>query len=100
MQRPLHSGLASAVSQPLIEPSDRRREQVSVTAQTFRNLLYREPRLYDLIFPDADHSIARMVWAAIDRWASVVPRSILDVGCGTGQAPRDARQGYPGVPRR
>jgi SAM-dependent methyltransferase len=56
-----------------------------VTVPAFRSLLYREPRLYDLIFPDADESIGRMVLTAIDRWLSAVPRSMLDLGCGTGR---------------
>jgi SAM-dependent methyltransferase len=51
----------------------------------FRSLLYREPRLYDLVFPDAEETIATMVRAAIDRYLSAAPRSILDVGCGTGR---------------
>ena len=51
----------------------------------FRNLLYREPRLYDLVFPDAGTSMAVMIQTAIGRWASVAPQSVLDVGCGTGQ---------------
>jgi SAM-dependent methyltransferase len=56
-----------------------------VTTPTFRSLLYREPRLYDLVFPDADQSMATMVRAAIDRWLPALPRSILDLGCGTGR---------------
>ena len=51
----------------------------------FRSLLYRQPRLYDLVFPDADESIGRMVRAAIDRYLPAVPRSMLDLGCGTGR---------------
>jgi SAM-dependent methyltransferase len=56
-----------------------------VTIPAFRNLLYREPRLYDLIFQAADESIGRMVLTAMDRWLSIVPRSMLDLGCGTGR---------------
>lgn len=56
-----------------------------MTTPTFRSLLYREPRLYDLVFPDAGESMARMVRAAIDRWLPALPRSILDLGCGTGR---------------
>lgn len=53
--------------------------------QAFRNLLYREPRLYDLIFPEPANSVALMIRTAINRWAPVAPQSMLDVGCGTGQ---------------
>ena len=56
-----------------------------MTIPAFRSLLYREPRLYDLIFPDADQSIGRMVLSAIDRWLSATPQSMLDLGCGTGR---------------
>jgi SAM-dependent methyltransferase len=56
-----------------------------VTTPAFRSLLYREPRLYDLVFPEADESMARMVCSAIDRWLPAVPQSILDLGCGTGR---------------
>ncbi len=51
----------------------------------FRNLLYSQPRLYDLVFPDADETIVKMVRAAIDRYLPAVPRSVLDLGCGTGR---------------
>ena len=56
-----------------------------MTSPAFRSLLYREPRLYELVFPEPDESITRMVCTAIDRWLPVMPRSILDLGCGTGR---------------
>lgn len=59
--------------------------EATVTTPAFRSLLYREPRLYDLVFPEADESISRMVYTAIDRWLPAMPRSILDLGCGTGR---------------
>jgi SAM-dependent methyltransferase len=55
------------------------------TTEVFQSLLYREPRLYDLIFPDPDASTARMVSTAIERWLPAAPRSVLDLGCGSGQ---------------
>ncbi|HXJ79925.1 MAG TPA: class I SAM-dependent methyltransferase [Candidatus Methylomirabilis sp.] len=51
----------------------------------FRSLLYREPRLYDLVFPDADDSIGRMCREAFRRYLSAPPASALDIGCGTGR---------------
>ena len=56
-----------------------------MTSPSFRGLLYREPRLYDLVFPDDDEAMSRMVCTAIDRWLPATPRSILDLGCGTGR---------------
>jgi SAM-dependent methyltransferase len=51
----------------------------------FRSLLYREPRLYDLVFSDADETTGRMLRGAIRRYLRSAPRSMLDVGCGTGR---------------
>jgi trans-aconitate methyltransferase len=51
----------------------------------FRSLLYREPRLYDLVFSDTDAVTVGMVRAATERYAPSPPRSVLDVGCGTGR---------------
>jgi SAM-dependent methyltransferase len=51
----------------------------------FRSLLYREPRLYDLVFPDADDTVGRMCREAFRRYLPAPPRSALDIGCGTGR---------------
>ena len=51
----------------------------------FRSLLYREPQLYDLVFPDAEETTGRMLRTAIGRYRPGAPRSMLDVGCGTGR---------------
>jgi SAM-dependent methyltransferase len=59
--------------------------EAPLTRPAFRSLLYREPQLYDLVFPEADESIGRIVGTAIDRWLPTMPRSILDLGCGTGR---------------
>jgi SAM-dependent methyltransferase len=48
-----------------------------------RSLLYREPRLYDLAFPDAAESELAMCHAAFARFGPPGPRSALDLGCGT-----------------
>src|SRR5262245_16340592 len=51
----------------------------------FRSLLYSEPRLYDLVFPDADGNIERMCREAFRRYLPASPASALDIGCGTGR---------------
>jgi SAM-dependent methyltransferase len=51
----------------------------------FRSLLYTEPRLYDLVFPDAEEQIGRMCEEAFRRYLPVAPQSALDTGCGTGR---------------
>ena len=62
----------AAASSPAMEPP-------------FRSLLYREPRLYDLVFPDAEETVARMCREAFRRYLPAAPRSVLDIGCGTGR---------------
>src|SRR5262245_7816310 len=59
--------------------------QEYVIPPAFRSLLYSEPRLYDLVFPDADERLAGMCRAAFARYLPAPPRSLLDVGCGTGR---------------
>jgi len=49
----------------------------------FRSLLYREPHLYDLVFPDADGSLLRLCRDAFRRYLPAPPASALDIGCGT-----------------
>jgi SAM-dependent methyltransferase len=51
----------------------------------FHSLLYSEPRLYDLVFPDADGNIERMCREAFRRYLPTPPASALDIGCGTGR---------------
>ena len=48
-----------------------------------RSLLYREPRLYDLAFPDGEEREVAMCRAAWTRFGPPAPRSALDLGCGT-----------------
>jgi SAM-dependent methyltransferase len=48
-----------------------------------RSLLYREPRLYDLAFPDAAETELAMCRTAFARFGPAAPRSLLDLGCGT-----------------
>jgi SAM-dependent methyltransferase len=49
------------------------------------NLLYRRPELYELIYPEPDFSTPRFCRAMFNRHLGRDPRSILDVGCGTGR---------------
>ena len=49
----------------------------------FRSLLYTEPHLYDLVFPDSDGSLERMCRDAFRRYMPAAPASALDIGCGT-----------------
>jgi SAM-dependent methyltransferase len=51
----------------------------------FRSLLYAEPWLYDLVFPDAEDRIGRMCREALRRYGPAAPASALDIGCGTGR---------------
>jgi SAM-dependent methyltransferase len=55
------------------------------TDTKMKSLLYDEPRLYDLVFPDADDTLGIMCRTAIARYLAAPPRSVLDVGCGTGR---------------
>lgn len=48
-----------------------------------RSLLYREPRLYDVAFPDAAETELTMCRTACARFGPAAPRSALDLGCGT-----------------
>jgi integrase len=50
-----------------------------------KSLLYTEPRRYDLVFPDADDTLGTMCRTAFERYLPAPPRSVLDVGCGTGR---------------
>ena len=47
------------------------------------SLLYTEPRLYDLVFPDTDGGLERMCRDAFRRYMPASPASALDIGCGT-----------------
>ncbi|HEX3178908.1 MAG TPA: class I SAM-dependent methyltransferase [Methylomirabilota bacterium] len=51
----------------------------------FHSLLYREPRLYELAFPDDGQATAGLVRDAIQKYSGSMPRSVLDVGCGSGR---------------
>jgi hypothetical protein len=46
----------------------------------FRSLLDAEPRLYDLVFPDAEDRIGRMCREAFRRYGAAAPAWLLDIG--------------------
>jgi SAM-dependent methyltransferase len=50
-----------------------------------RNLLYTRPELYESVYDGADHAVPRMCERLFERHLGRPPRSLLDVGCGTGR---------------
>jgi SAM-dependent methyltransferase len=50
-----------------------------------KNLLYRNPELYESVYPEPNEDTPRMCRAMFDRYLAAPPASILDVGCGTGR---------------
>lgn len=49
------------------------------------NLLYRRPELYELVYPEPNDETPTMLRRAFAKHMQALPRSILDVGCGTGR---------------
>ena len=49
------------------------------------NFLYRNPEFYELLYPEPDEATSRMCLRMFSRYLPQPPRSILDVGCGTGR---------------
>jgi SAM-dependent methyltransferase len=49
------------------------------------NLLYRRPELYESVYDGADHAVPRLCERLFQRHLDGPPRSILDIGCGTGR---------------
>jgi len=50
-----------------------------------RNLLYRRPELYELVYPEPNAETAAMCRRMFQRYLDRFPSSVLDVGCGTGR---------------
>ena len=50
-----------------------------------RNLSYDHPELYELLYPEPDEATPKMCLRMFDRYLPEAPKSILDVGCGTGR---------------
>ncbi len=48
------------------------------------NLLYRQPELYELVYPEPDKETPNMCRRMFACFLPAEPRSILDIGCGTG----------------
>jgi SAM-dependent methyltransferase len=49
------------------------------------NLLYRRPELYELVYPEPNDETPTMLRRAFEKHMKYPPRSILDIGCGTGR---------------
>ena len=52
---------------------------------SLRNLLYTRPELYETVYDGADHAVPRMCERLFERHVGGWPRSLLDIGCGTGR---------------
>ena len=49
------------------------------------NLSYDHPELYEVLYPEPDEATPRMCARMFERYLPEAPKSILDVGCGTGR---------------
>jgi SAM-dependent methyltransferase len=50
-----------------------------------RNFLYRNPQLYELAYPEPNDETPMMCRRMFSRYLTKPPRSIFDIGCGTGR---------------
>lgn len=60
-----------------------------------RNLLYDHPEYYEVLYPDARDETPAMCRRIFSRFLGGPPRSILDIGCGTGRDLRSLRRTCP-----
>lgn len=50
-----------------------------------QNFLYRNPQFYELVYPEPNDETPMMCRRMFSRYLATPPRSILDIGCGTGR---------------
>ena len=50
-----------------------------------QNLLYRNPQYYELVYPEPDEETPEMCRRMFGQFLPALPKSILDLGCGTGR---------------
>lgn len=50
-----------------------------------RNLLYRKPELYEVMYPETDEATPKLCLRLFKKYIGRIPSSILDVACGTGR---------------
>ena len=50
-----------------------------------KNFLYRNPQYYETVFPEPNEETPKMCLRVFARFLKAPPRSILDIGCGTGR---------------
>jgi SAM-dependent methyltransferase len=60
-----------------------------------KNFLYDHPEYYELLYPEARDETPAMCRRAFARFLGRAPRSILDIGCGTGRDLRSLRKSCP-----
>jgi len=49
------------------------------------NFLYRHPEYYELVYPEPDEATPKMCLRMFSKYLTTPPKSILDIGCGTGR---------------
>ena len=60
-------------------------ERILDVLTNVKNLLYRRPELYELVYPEPNDETPTMLRGAFARHLPRPPTSILDIGCGTGR---------------
>jgi SAM-dependent methyltransferase len=50
-----------------------------------KNFLYRNPQLYELVYPEPNEETPKMCRRMFSHFLPKPPKSILDIGCGTGR---------------
>ncbi|MCK6472766.1 MAG: class I SAM-dependent methyltransferase [Planctomycetes bacterium] len=60
-----------------------------------KNLLYDRPELYEFLYPEANDETPAKCRRIFERYLKSPPRSILDIGCGTGRDLRSLHRTCP-----